>query len=295
MADISELVVISGKGGTGKTSLVACLASLFRERVVADCDVDAANLNLILQGKLLEKKEFIGGKKAVIEHELCTRCGKCREVCRFGAISEDYVVDRIACEGCGACRIFCPASAVDFGPRQCGECYTCETADGQPLVFAELLPGEENSGKLVTMVRTEAKRQAEIKAIPLIIIDGPPGIGCPVIASVTGTSHAVIVTEPTGSGMHDLKRILQLTTHFGIKTSVVVNKSDINTAHADSIKALCQQNGQHPVFLGGIPFEPKISEAQRQGVTILDYAPKCEASKAIKKLHQKLMRAMEES
>jgi MinD superfamily P-loop ATPase len=294
MADLNELVIISGKGGTGKTSLAACLASLFDSRVVADCDVDAANLNLILQGKILEKKEFIGGKKATIRQELCTRCGKCRDVCRFGAISEDFVVDRVACEGCGACRIFCPASAVDFWPRKCGECYTCTTGDGQPLVFAELLPGEENSGKLVTMVRTEARNQAERKDIPLIIIDGPPGIGCPVIASVTGTSHAVIVTEPTGSGMHDLKRVLQLTAHFGIKTSVVVNKHDINSAHTDSIEAFCQNDG-HAVFLGGVPFEPKISEAQRQSVTILAYAPKCEASKAIKKLHQKLMRAMEES
>lgn len=294
MADLSELVIISGKGGTGKTSLVACLASLFRERVVADCDVDAANLNLILQGKVLEKKEFTGGKKAIIRQELCTRCGKCQEVCRFGAISEDFMVNRIACEGCGACRIFCPVSAVDFGPRRCGECYTCTTADGQPFVFAELLPGEENSGKLVTMVRTEAQKQAEGKGIPLIIIDGPPGIGCPVIASLTGTTHAVIVTEPTGSGMHDLERILQLTAHFGIRTDVVVNKSDINGAHTDGIKAFCE-NGGHAIFLGGIPFEPKISEAQRQGVTILEYAPQCEASKAIKKLYRKLKRNMEES
>lgn len=293
MADLSELVIISGKGGTGKTSLAACLASLFHSRVVADCDVDAANLNLILQGKVLETKEFIGGKKAIIRAEACTRCGKCRDVCRFGAVSEDFVVDRIACEGCGACHIFCPASAVDFGPRQCGECYTCATADGQPLVFAELLPGEENSGKLVTMVRTDAKNQAERKGIPLIIIDGPPGIGCPVIASVTGANHAVVVTEPTGSGMHDLKRVLQLTAHFGIKTSVVVNKSDINSAHTDSIRAFCQ-NGGYAVFLGGIPFEPRISEAQRQAVSILDYAPQCEASEAIKKLYQKLKRNMEE-
>lgn len=294
MADFSELVVISGKGGTGKTSLAVCLASLFHDSVVADCDVDAANLNLILQEKVLEKKEFIGGKKAIIRSELCTQCGKCRDVCRFGAISEDYVVDRIACEGCGACHIFCPASAIDFSPRKCGEWYISTTADGQPLVFAELLPGEENSGKLVTAVRTEAKRQAEINGIPLIIIDGPPGIGCPVIASVTGTTHAVIVTEPTGSGVHDLKRIFQLTTHFGIKTEVVVNKSDINSAQTDSIKAFCE-NGGNAVFLGGIPFEPKISEAQRQGVTILDYAPKCMASKEIKKLYQKLRRNMEES
>jgi MinD superfamily P-loop ATPase len=294
MADFSELVVISGKGGTGKTSLVACLASLFDKRVVADCDVDAANLNLILQGQVVEKKDFIGGKKAIIRSELCTQCGKCREVCRFGAITEDFVVDRVLCEGCGACHLFCPVSAVDFSPRLCGECYTCVTTGNQPLVFAELFPGEENSGKLVTMVRTEARNQAEARRLPLVVIDGPPGIGCPVIASVTGTSHAVIVTEPTGSGIHDMKRILQLTSHFGIKSGVVVNKSDINNEHTDNIRELCQKSEQ-VLFLGGIPFEPKISEAQRQAVTILDYAPKCEASKAIKKIYQKLKRTMEES
>lgn len=294
MADFSELVIVSGKGGTGKTSLAACLASLFRRRVVADCDVDAANLNLILQGSVAEKKDFIGGKKAVIKSDLCTRCGKCLEVCRFGAISEDFVVDRVACEGCGACHMFCPFGAVDFSPRLCGECYTCTTGNGQPLVFAELLPGEENSGKLVTMVRTEAKRQAQARSIPLIIIDGPPGIGCPVIASVTGTNHAVVVTEPTGSGIHDMKRILQLTAHFGIKAGIVVNKSDINSTHTNSIKALCE-NGDQAAFLGGIPFEPKISEAQRRGVTILDYAPTCEASKAIRKIYKKIKGNMEES
>lgn len=294
MAGFSELVVISGKGGTGKTSLVACLASLFDHRVVADCDVDAANLNLILQGKVVEKNDFMGGKKAIIKPDACTRCGKCREVCRFGAISDDFVVDRIACEGCGACQVFCPASAVDFSPRLCGECYTCTTGDGQPLIFAELRPGEENSGKLVTMVRTEARREAEDKGIPFIIIDGPPGIGCPVIASVTGTNQALIVTEPTGSGIHDMKRILQLTAHFGIKAGVVVNKYDINPGHTEAIKGLCE-NGDHAVFLGGIPFEPKVSEAQRQAVTILDYAPQSEASKAIRKIYAKLKKTMEES
>lgn len=294
MADVSELVIISGKGGTGKTSLVACLASLFRTRVVADCDVDAANLNLILKGNVVEKKEFIGGKKATIESDLCTRCGKCLEVCRFGAISQDFVVDRVACEGCGACQVFCHAAAIDFSPRLCGECFTCTTSDGQPLVFAELLPGEENSGKLVTMVRTEARHQAEINNIPLIIIDGPPGIGCPVISSVTGTKHALIVTEPTGSGIHDMERTLQLTAHFGIKTGVVVNKSDINAEHTERIRELCEK-GDQAVFLGGIPFEPNVSEAQRQAVTILDYAPICEASKAIHNIYKKLKKNMEES
>ncbi|HAR95647.1 MAG TPA: (4Fe-4S)-binding protein [Deltaproteobacteria bacterium] len=294
MADFSELVIISGKGGTGKTSLVACLASLFKSRVVADCDVDAANLNLILNGNVVEKKDFVGGKKAVIKSDLCTVCGKCLEVCRFGAISQDFVVDRVACEGCGACHVFCPTSAIDFSPRRCGECYTCTTADGQPLVFAELLPGEENSGKLVTMVRTEARKQAETKNIPLIVIDGPPGIGCPVIASVTGTSHAVIVTEPTGSGIHDLKRILQLTAHFGINAGVVVNKSDINTTHTSSVKALCEKEGR-AMFFGGIPFEPKVSEAQRKGITILDYAPTSEASTAIRNIYKRIKKNMEES
>jgi MinD superfamily P-loop ATPase len=292
LSDVKELVIISGKGGTGKTSLVACLASLFKESVVADCDVDAANLDLLLEGKAIEKKEFIGGSKAVINTGLCTGCGTCREVCRFDAISQEFVVDRVACEGCGACARFCPVGAVDFSPRLCGECFICRDRNGSPFVFAELLPGEENSGKLVTMVRTEAREQADFCGLPLIIIDGPPGIGCPVISSVTGTRYAVIVTEPTGSGIHDMERVVELTRHFGIRTGVVINKSDINREHTERIRALCGNAAL--TFLGGIPFEPRISEAQRRVKTILEYAPDSPASQAVRDISKKIQKNMEE-
>jgi MinD superfamily P-loop ATPase len=292
MADSRELVIISGKGGTGKTSVAACLAFLSRNRVMADCDVDAANLNLLLEGRVVEKKEFIGGSKAVIDLDVCNWCGKCREVCRFGAISEVFVVDRVACEGCGACHYFCPASAVDFSPRLCGECLICRDRSDEPLVFAELVPGEENSGKLVTMVRTEARQQAELNSLPLLIIDGPPGIGCPVISSVTGADYVLIVTEPTRSGIHDMERVLELTRHFDIPTGVAVNKSDINREYTEQIKAFCGRD--RLPFLGGIPFEPRISEAQRKGQTILEFAPECPASIEIHTIFDKFMKTLEE-
>ncbi len=291
MADSKELVIISGKGGTGKTSLVACLAALFGNRVVADCDVDAANLDLLLQGRVVERKEFIGGSKAAIDPKLCTRCGKCTEVCRYAAISDAFVIDRLACEGCGACHYFCPAGAVEFLPRRCGECFICQDKNDQPFIFAELLPGEENSGKLVTMVRTEARMQAQEKSIPLILIDGPPGIGCPVISSLTGTHHAVIVTEPTGSGVHDMERVVELGRHFGIPMSVVVNKSDINAEHTRTIEEFCASEGM--AFLGGIPFDSTISEAQRQAKTILELVPDCGASRAIRDISRILKERME--
>ncbi len=291
MADSKELVIISGKGGTGKTSVVACLGMLSKKRAMVDCDVDAANLNLLLDGTVLEKKEFIGGSKAVIDHDLCTRCGKCREVCRFSAISEEFVVDRISCEGCGACRYFCPAGAIDFSPRLCGECLICRDRRDEPFVFAELLPGEENSGKLVTMVRTEAREQAQLHGCALTIVDGPPGIGCPVISSVTGTQYALIVTEPTSSGVHDMERVVELTRHFSIPTGVAVNKSDIDQEYTEQIKAFC---GRERIdFLGAIPFESRISEAQRRGRTILEFAPQCDASRAIREIFTKLQQRME--
>lgn len=291
MADSKELVIISGKGGTGKTSLAACLASLFNDRVVADCDVDAANLDLLLRGTVLEKKEFVGGSKAVIDLGRCIGCGTCRDVCRFSAISEGFLVDRVACEGCGACAHFCPTGAVDFSPRLCGECYICRDGRGHPFVFAELLPGEENSGKLVTMVRTEARDQADRRKLPLIIIDGPPGIGCPVISSVTGTHYALVVTEPTGSGIHDMERVVELTSHFGIGTGVVINKSDIHQEYMEQIRARCEKGNL--TFLGDIPFEPRISEAQRAGQTILGFAPDSLASAAVKGIFEKLQNELE--
>ncbi|HOE16769.1 MAG TPA: ATP-binding protein [Syntrophorhabdaceae bacterium] len=293
MVGIKEMVVVSGKGGTGKTSIAGALSFLFRNKVVADCDVDAANLHMILRlDEVLATKEFFGGKKAKIDPERCTDCGKCRDVCLYDAVSEDFVIDTVSCEGCGACYFLCPAGAVDFDERLSGYCYVCSTEDNGRFIFAEMLPGEENSGKLVTMVRNEAREEAKKAGNELILIDGPPGIGCPVISSLTGTHLAVIVTEPTPTGAHDLKRIVELTKHFQIRTAVAVNKSDINASYVREAQQFCKDNGL--VYLGEIPYEPKITEAQKEAKTILDIAPDCVASGAIRGIHAKLQSILEE-
>jgi MinD superfamily P-loop ATPase len=293
MGKIKECVVVSGKGGTGKTSLTASLASLFADKIVADCDVDAANLHMILvPEKIIRQKEFTGGKKATIDSDLCTQCGLCRDMCRFGAISPDFSVDPFSCEGCGACHFICPSDAADFSAHVAGYQYVCDTLRNERFVFAELLPGQDNSGKLVAAVRADARTEAESTGRSLILIDGPPGIGCPVISSVTGTDLVVVVTEPTPTGIHDLERVFSLTKHFGIKTAVVVNKCDINLSHLSSIKNYCAA-GNH-TFLGEIPYESAITEAQRAGKTILDFNPVCNASVAIGDIYKKLNYILEE-
>ncbi|GAH53639.1 unnamed protein product, partial [marine sediment metagenome] len=228
---MKELVIVSGKGGTGKTSVVAAFAALAESKVLADCDVDAADLHLVLEPTILTREDFSGGSCARIEAENCTACGKCQEVCRFEAIScngpanegveKTYSVDPIACEGCGVCSLVCPTEAVIFEPVVNGQWYISETRHG-PMVHAKLGIAQENSGKLVSLVRNQAKKIAEEQALNLVIIDGSPGIGCPVIASITGADLVLVVTEPTLSGQHDLERVSQLTRHFGIKTLVSV-------------------------------------------------------------------------
>jgi MinD superfamily P-loop ATPase len=281
-----EIVIVSGKGGTGKTSFAGSLAFLLDRKVVADCDVDAANLNLLLKGKVRESHEFHAGRKAAIDPDVCTRCGKCREVCRYDAISGDYLVDRLSCEGCGACYFLCPAKAVSFDETLCGHYYVAETQRGDSVVYAELLPGAENSGKLVSAVRAKAREVAEKGGIDTILVDGPPGIGCPVISSLTGASLAVVVTEPTMTGRHDFERLLGLAGHFDIETAVVVNKGDVNPAEAEEIRSLSER-GQAS-FMGMIPYEPMITEAQRRGKTVLEHAPRSEASRAIERIYGRL-------
>lgn len=284
---MKEIVVVSGKGGTGKTSVVASLACLIGEKAMVDCDVDAANLSLVLSPKVIEEKDFYAGKKAQILPEKCTQCGVCRDMCRFDAISDSFVIDPVACEGCGACYFFCPAAAVEFETALVGRCYICDTPKGDPFVYAELFPGEENSGKLVTMVRTEAKERAERAGLSRILTDGPPGIGCPVISSITGTSLALVVTEPTASGIHDLERVIQLARHFEIPVAVIVNKSDINQSCTDSIRNYCAQ--KDIPLLGLLPYEKAISEAQRQGKAIVEYAPDLPVSKALRGISEHII------
>lgn len=275
---MKEIVVISGKGGTGKTSLVASFAALSSKAVMADCDVDAADLHLVLEPKTYWREKFSGGSRARILSGHCTACGKCEEICRFDAIYFDgpgngkqektYRVDPIACEGCGVCAWFCADKAIEFAPAVNGEWYKSETRFG-PMVHARLGVAEENSGKLVTLVRKEAHKIAEERNLDLLLIDGSPGIGCPVIASVTGADLAVIVTEPTLSGLHDLKRVAALTRQFGIPTLVCINKWDINPEMADRIESEAAQLGVRTA--GRVRYDRSVTLAQIERKTVVEY------------------------
>lgn len=275
---MKELVVISGKGGTGKTSVVASFASLAEDKVLADCDVDAADLHLVLSPKIVHREEFSGGKSAVVAADQCIGCGKCASVCRFDAISFDgpandvvgktYRIDPIACEGCGVCAYFCPVDAVVFSPSINGEWFVSETRHG-PMVHAKLGIAEENSGKLVTTIRREANRIAEANGLGLIIIDGSPGIGCPVIASIIGASLVLIVTEPTLSGLHDLDRVADLAEHFDIQTTVCVNKSDINPEMTARIREHCSERNID--MLGEIHYDTAVTRAQIEEKSVVEY------------------------
>jgi MinD superfamily P-loop ATPase len=271
-AKVRELVVVSGKGGTGKTSLTASFAVLSGKAVVADCDVDAADLHLILSTQIRERHEFYSGNKAVIRSTECTRCGKCQELCRFGAVTacgkeNAYEIDPVSCEGCGVCVRFCLAGAIDFPERICGEWMVSDTRCG-PMVHARLGVAAENSGKLVSTVRYEARRIAKDEGHGLVIVDGPPGIGCPVIASLTGTSQALVVTEPTVSGEHDLERVMALARHFGVPTSVCVNKWDLNPVMTERIEAFALQSGAR--IVGRIRYDNAITTAQMRGKAVVE-------------------------
>jgi len=269
MNKIKELCVLSGKGGTGKTSLVGALAALIPNKVLVDCDVDAPDLHLLLAPEVKIREEFMGGRKAKIIRELCTDCGRCREVCHFEAISEDFQVDPIACEGCGVCVHFCPFGAIDFPLALCGEWFVSETRFG-PMVHAQLGAGQENSGLLVALIRGKAQELAEARGLPLILVDGPPGIGCPVISSLTGADGVLIVTEPTLSGLHDLDRVLSLSHHFKIPGMVMINKYDLNQEVAGRIETYCREKGLG--LAGSLPYDPAVTEAMIQGKTIPEWS-----------------------
>lgn len=268
---VKELVVISGKGGTGKTSLVASFAALARGAVLADCDVDAADLHLVLTPAPVTKNEFVGGKVARIDPGGCMACGTCFDFCRFDAIACDgaeYVVNEVACEGCGVCAWLCPEKTIGMMPRVSGHWFVSNTRHG-PMVHARLGVAQENSGKLVTTVRAEARRVAEEQGIALVIIDGSPGIGCPVIASVSASDLVLVVTEPTLSGMHDLERVADLTRRFGIETLVCINKWDINPEVAARIEAMARERGLG--FAGRIRFDRSVTEAQIRAQAVVEY------------------------
>jgi len=275
---MKHLTVLSGKGGTGKTTITASFAVLAKNAVIADCDVDAPDLHMLLHPRIIETREFKGSKLAVIDEAVCTKCGLCREKCRFDAISENFQVDPFACEGCGVCAIICPVSAITLTERVSGHAYISKTKYGF-MSHALLSPGESNSGKLVTLVRQNAKILAEKENADFIVIDGSPGIGCPVIASVTGVDVGLIVTEPTMSGIHDLERAAQLLKHFEVPPTVCVNMHDINKENTERIVRFCENNEFE--VAGRIPFNPVVTEAMVNGKPILEYAPASDVAQEI--------------
>jgi MinD superfamily P-loop ATPase len=281
---MKELTIISGKGGTGKTSVVASFAALARNKVLADADVDAADLHLILAPEIKHEEDFKGGRTARIDLATCTKCGECLERCQFNAISPDFVVNRIDCEGCGVCVHFCPVEAIDFPQNICGKWYVSETQFG-PMVHARLGIAEENSGLLVSLVRNQAKVLAEERGLDTIIVDGPPGIGCPVIASITGTSAVLIVTEPTLSGLHDLERVGSLVAHFKIPTLACVNKFDLNEEMSNQIADYCARNQIE--LLGRIPYDTAVTYAMVAGKSIVEFSDG-KVSDAIKEIWHKV-------
>ena len=289
-----EIVIISGKGGTGKTSLSACFAQLAEDAVISDCDVDAADLHLVLTPRIEKEGDFVGGVSVEIDHEKCTGCGACARACRFEAIFRNpdgtYRVDETACEGCGACEIACPEKAIRSWDSINGKWFVSNTRFG-PMSHAVLGYAQENTGRLVSVVRDLACRLAEEGNPPYkkVVIDGSPGTGCPVISSVTGAGYAVVVTEPTVSGLHDLKRVLDVTRHFGVPTGVVVNKADLNPDMAQRIEEAAREAGAEP--LGTLPYDSAFTKAQVEGKTLLEHSDGAVA-RAVKELWAKITEAV---
>lgn len=284
---MKQILIISGKGGTGKTVITASLAVLAQNKVMVDADVDAANLYLLLHPKIKEKNKYIGSNSASIDANKCIGCGKCEQVCRFSAIvNKDKVfnIDGLSCEGCGACVVVCPENAITLQEEETGEWFVSDTKYGS-FVHAKLAVAQENSGKLVSVIREKAKDIAVESNAEYIIIDGPPGIGCPVIASLSGVDMAVIVTEPSLSGIHDMERVVGVARHFGVDTKVIINKYDINIENTESINKFCKEKNIE--VLGQLPFSDIVSQSIVQGIPIVEFCDE-EITKNIKNLWEKI-------
>ena len=286
---MKQFTIISGKGGTGKTTITAAFASLVENAVLADCDVDAPDLHLILKPEIKETVEFSGLKIASKDEEKCTECGKCREYCRFDAIDDDLKLIDERCEGCGVCEYVCPADAIHLVDRKSGFAYLSETRFG-PMSHAELNTAEEATGKLISLVRNNARILADKYNRDLIIIDGPPGIGCPVIAAISGVDLVLIVTEPTVSGIHDMERILGVAGHFSIPALVCINKFDINPGNTQVIEKYCAENGLGVV--GKIPYDETPTMAMIKEMTVVEFSDN-EFSKNIKKIWENIKGKLE--
>jgi len=319
---MKHLVILSGKGGTGKTSITAAFAHIASQSryagqvILADADVDAANLELVLQPRLLEEQDFKGGQVAVIDQDTCTSCGDCVAVCRFDAIlphprplslrergvssqshspygrgerGEGYYVDPIACDGCAACVYQCPTESIAMHEQVVGKFYASEGRYG-PLYHANLFPGQENSGKLVTLVKQRARLQALDENRELVLVDGPPGIGCPVISATSGADLALIVAEPTVAGVHDMHRALQTVQHFGVRALVCINKADLYPDGTDEIESFCRDNEIQTV--GRIPFDLTVASAMVQGEAVTAFRPDAPASVAISAIWERVLASL---
>ena len=291
---MKQLVILSGKGGTGKTSVAAAFAHLAHDgpypvqAILADADVDAANLELVLHTQVLEQHEFVGGSVAVIDRNLCAGCGVCAEVCRFEAIvakGQDYYVDPIACDGCAACVYQCPERAIAMEPQLAGQWFRSQTRYG-PLFHAALRPAQENSGKLVTLVKQQARLAALDDGYETVIVDGPPGIGCPVISAASGADLVLIVTEPTAAGIHDMRRALEMAAHFRVPALVCINKADVYPAGTAQILGYCQEHGLD--IAGQIPFDRNVTDAMVRGEPVTAYRPDAPASRAMVEIWQRV-------
>lgn len=291
---MKELVILSGKGGTGKTSITAAFTALALEQnldpVICDTDVDAADLHLILTPDICEENNFQGGYEASIVHDRCTQCGTCIDLCRFDAISQAFNIDSFSCEGCGVCADLCPEGAIDFNATNCGQWFISDSRFG-PFVHARLGIGEENSGKLVAKVREEARNLAERTGRHFIITDGPPGIGCPVIASISQATAVLIIAEPTVSGLHDMKRVGELCRHFNIPAMVCINKFDLNPGQSNAIEDYAEQNHIHTV--GRIEFSPVFIQAMIHEKSIFEYTRNTNTGKQIKKIWHNVLSYMQ--
>ena len=285
---MKEVVILSGKGGTGKTSIAGSFAAIAENKILADCDVDAADLHLLLNPSIKEGNEFWSGEVAVIDDEKCTQCGLCQDVCRFDAIN-DFKVDPISCEGCGFCSHICPVEAITMRENLSGQWFISDTKYG-PLVHARLGIAQENSGKLVALVKQQAKQIAERDGLDYIISDGPPGIGCPVISSLSGANLALLVTEPTLSGIHDLERVLGVCHHFGIPALVCINKYDINEDNTRQIERYCLNQGVG--VAAKIPFDNIVTEAIVHGLPVVECS-QGKVTQEIESLWQRIRRTLE--
>ena len=283
---MKQLTVLSGKGGTGKTTITASLVSLTDKPVIADCDVDAPDLHMLLHPEIIETQDFQGAGLAEIDAKKCVQCGLCQNACRFGAIT-DAKVDPMRCEGCGTCVLVCPEKAIRLKERVCGQAFISKTRYGV-MAHALLFPGESNSGKLVTLVRQNAQRIAAEAHSRLVLIDGPPGLGCPVIASVTGVDVGLVVTEPTVSGIHDMKRVLKLLNHFNVLPLVCINKFDINRENTEKTRRFCEKRRINVV--GEIPYDSIVTEAMVAEKPVVDYSPENIVSREIRAMWENVKR-----